>query len=198
MPGPPLLVVLTGPSGAGKDSVLDRFRALPGERYAIAVNATTRSPRQSELDGVDYYFVTRDEFARMVRDDELLEHAVVYGQEKGVPRGPVKELLASGRTVLLRTDIQGARYIKGAVPGALTIFIAPPDPAELEQRLRGRDTDTPEQVRIRLETARDEMAAADEFDHIVVNDDLDACVARVDAIIKEEQAREGRAAVVLS
>lgn len=161
------------------------------------MNATTRPPRPSEAEGVDYYFVTGEEFARMVRDGEMLEHAVVYGQEKGVPRAPVRELLASGRTVLLRTDIQGARFIKNAVPVAVTIFIAPPDSAELEQRLRGRDTDSAEQVRIRLDTARAEMATAAEFDHTVINDDLDECVADVEEIIRREQAKPGRKALTL-
>lgn len=177
--------------------MLDCFRALPGDRYAVAVNATTRPPRPSEVEGVDYYFVGKDEFARMVREGELLEHAIVYGQEKGVPKAPIKKLLDSGRTVLLRTDIQGARYIKNLVPEALTIFIAPPNANELEQRLRSRDSDTPEQMRIRLQTAHSEMNAAPEFGHVVVNDDLDACVVRVDEIIRNEQAREGRQAVVL-
>jgi guanylate kinase len=141
---------------------------------------------------VDYYFVTRDQFARMVQDNELLEHAVVYGQDKGVPRKAVKELLDRGRTVLLRTDIQGARYIKSHVPGALTIFIAPPSEEELKYRLRSRGGDAPEQVNIRLETAQAEMQAANEFDYVVVNDDLHACVARVQQIIAKERAREDR------
>lgn len=175
--------------------MLDRFRSLSG--YAVAVNATTRPPRASEVEGVDYYFVSKDHFARMISDGELLEHAIVYGQEKGVQKAPIKELLDSGRTVLLRTDIQGARYIKNLVPEALTIFIAPPNADELEQRLRSRDSDSPEQVRIRLQTAHGEMDAAGEFDHVVVNDDLDACVARVDEIIRKEQALEDRRAVVL-
>jgi guanylate kinase len=177
--------------------VLDRFRSLSGDRYAVAVNATTRLPRPSEVAGVDYYFVSKGEFARMISAGELLEHAIVYGQEKGVPKAPIKELLDTGRTVLLRTDIQGARYIKGLVPGALTIFIAPPNAYELEQRLRSRDSDSPEQVSIRLQTARSEIDAAGEFDHVVVNDDLDDCVARVDEIIRKEQARESRRVIVL-
>ncbi len=195
---PPLLVVLTGPSGAGKDSVLDHFRALADERYAVSVNATTRAPRPTEQEGVDYYFVTRDEFARMVRENELLEHAVVYGQEKGVPRRAVKELLDQGRTVLLRADIQGARYIKEHVPGVLTIFIAPPSAAELEFRLRSRGSDTREQLKIRLETAKAEMATAEEFDYVVVNDDLRACAARVQEIIGREAAREDRMPVEIT
>jgi guanylate kinase len=194
---PPVLVVLTGPSGAGKDSVLDRFRSREDDRFAVAVNATTRPPRDGEVEGVDYYFVSIERFAEMVRDGELLEHATVYGQEKGVPKAPVKELLDRGRTVILRTDIQGARYIKSLVPATLTIFIAPPNAEELEQRLRARDTDTAEQVRIRLDTARAEMAAADEFDHIVVNDDLEECVSSIEQIVEAERTREDRLPVVL-
>jgi guanylate kinase len=189
--GRSLLVVLTGPSGAGKDSVLDRFRTLKGDRYAVAVNATTRPPRAAEQEGVDYFFVSKEEFSRMVAEGEMLEHAVVYGQDKGVPKGPVRELLQAGRTVLLRTDIQGARFIKATVPGAVTIFIAPPSNEELEFRLRNRDTDTQAQVALRLETARREMAAAGEFDYVVVNDDLERCVAEVEEIIGSEAARPG-------
>lgn len=192
MTAAPLLIVLTGPSGAGKDSVLRALKARPHSRYAVGVNATTRPPRPGEREGIDYYFVSSDQFARMVRDGELLEHAVVYGQDKGVPREPVRKLLESGKHVLLRTDIQGARYIKATVPGTLTIFIAPPSPAELEQRLRGRGDDSPEQVALRLETARHELESAGEFDYVVVNDDLDRCVSAIEEIIEQESRRPGR------
>jgi len=177
--------------------VLERFRSREGDGFTVAVNATTRPPREGEVEGVDYYFVSKERFAAMVRDGDLLEHATVYGQEKGVPRAPVKELLEAGRTVILRTDIQGARYIKSLVPATLTIFIAPPSAEELEERLRARDTDTPEQVRIRLETARSEMAAAGEFDHIVVNDDLEECLDQIEQIIGTERARQDHQPVVL-
>jgi guanylate kinase len=190
VPGPPVLVVLTGPSGAGKDTVLDQFRGRPG--CAVAVNATTRPPRPGEEDGVDYFFVSKEEFQRMVRDGELLEHAVVYGQDKGVPREPIRRLLAQGLDVMLRTDIQGARYIKSVVPGAITVFVAPPSEDELERRMRARGGDSPEQVAIRLATAREEMRAASEFDHIVVNDNLDLCVKEVERIIALEKARADR------
>jgi guanylate kinase len=193
----PLLVVLTGPSGAGKDSVLERFRGRSAEGYEVAVNATTRARRDGEVEGVDYYFVSKERFAQMVRDGELLEHAVVYGQEKGVTAGPIKDLLARGQTVVLRTDIQGARYIKTLVPATLTIFIGAPSNEELEHRLRSRDTETPDELRVRLETARTEMAAAGEFDYTVVNDDLDRCVAEVESIIGQERARSGRPETVL-
>jgi guanylate kinase len=190
--GPPLLVVLTGPSGAGKDSVLDELKKLPNRPYGFAITATTRPPRPAERNGVDYYFVSRDEFQRMVDEGELLEHAIVYGQEKGLPRAPVREMLDSGYDVLLRSDVQGARYIKSVAPGAVTIFIAPPSDAELERRLRSRGGDTGEQVQLRLETARQEIAEAGEFDHVVVNDDLAESAAEIERIIAEERARPGR------
>ena len=126
MAGPPLLVVLTGPSGAGKDSVLDELKKLPDRSYSFVTTVTTRPRRPTERDGVDYHFVTKEEFRRLVDAGEMLEHAVVYGQEKGVPKEGVRKLLTGGRDALMRTDNQGARYIKGIAPGAITIVIAPP------------------------------------------------------------------------
>jgi guanylate kinase len=196
--GPPLLVVLTGPSGAGKDALLDEMKGLPGRPYAFAVTATTRPPRPAERDGVDYHFVSHDEFQRMIDNGDLLEHAIVYGQEKGLPKAQVREQLESGHDVLLRADVQGARYIKSVAPGAVTIFIAPPSDAELERRLRFRGGDTDEQVRLRLETARQEIAQAGQFDHVVVNDDLEKSVAEIERIIAEERSRPGRALIRIS
>ena len=197
MAGPRLLVVLTGPSGAGKDSVLDELKELPGRPYAFAVTATTRPPRPAERDGVDYHFVSREQFQRMVDNGDLLEHAIVYGQEKGLPKAQVRELLESGHDVLLRTDVQGARYIKSVAPGTVTIFIAPPSDAELERRLRSRGGDTDEQVRLRLETARQEAAQAGDFDHLIVNDDLQRSVAEIERIIAEERSRPGRSPIII-
>lgn len=192
MSASPLLVVLTGPSGAGKDSLLNALRRLPDTPYAFAVNATTRPMRPSEREGVDYYFVSHEDFARLITEGELLEHAVVYGQHKGVLRREVRKLLGAGRDVLLRTDIQGARYIKSIVPAAVTIFIAPPSLKEMERRMTERGGDSPEQVRIRLETAREEMASAPEFDYTVVNDDLDRAVEEIATVIERERARPDR------
>ena len=192
----PLLVVLTGPSGAGKDSILNTLRQR-NRPYHFTVTATTRAPRSGERDGVDYYFVTRDEFERMVRDGELLEHAMVYGQEKGVPKAPIREALAEGKDVLMRTDIQGARYIKSVVPGAISVFVTTPSVVELERRLRDRATDSEEQLAIRLKTAIEEMAAASEFDHTLVNDDLERALEELEAILERERSREGRERVVV-
>jgi guanylate kinase len=192
----PLLVVITGPSGVGKDSLLDRLKRL-GRPYHFAVTATTRAPRRGEREGVDYYFLTADEFEGMVRRDEMLEHALVYDQRKGVPRAPVREALAAGRDVIMRTDVQGARYIKSVVPQAVVIFVLPPSWEALEERLRGRDTDTPEEIDLRLRIAREEMAAVAEFDHAVTNDDLDAFVERVEDVLAAERARPGRRSPVV-
>ena len=192
----PLLVILTGPSGAGKDTLLAHLKSL-GHPYHISVNATTRKPRPGEIDGVDYHFVSKEQFRRMLDDDDLLEHAVVYGQDKGVPKTPIREALARGSDVLLRTDIQGAQTIKRLVPSAITIFLAPPSDRELRRRVRKRGGDSPEQVKIREETAQREMSVAAEFDHTVVNDDLARAAGEIEAIMARERHRAGRDAVAL-
>jgi guanylate kinase len=192
----PLLVVLTGPSGAGKDTLLAHLKSL-GRPYHISVNATTREPRTGEVDGVDYYFVSHDGFRRMLEAGELLEHAVVYGQEKGVPKAPIREALEGGRDVVMRTDIQGARTIKQLLPGAITVFLAVPSEAELRRRVTKRGGDTPEQVKVRQETAQREIAAAGEFDYTVVNDSVARAADEIEAIMSRERERPGREAVRL-
>jgi len=192
----PLLVVLTGPSGAGKDSLLARLKAQDPSSYVVA-NVTTRPPRAGEQKGVDYHFVSKVEFERLRHNGELLEHAVVYGQDKGVPRGPIREALASGRDVLLRTDIQGARTIKRLIPGATTVFVSAPSEAELRRRVRERAADTPEQVQVREETATQEMAAAPQFDYHVVNDDLEECANEIRRIMSEERSRPDRDEIIV-
>ena len=192
----PLLVVLTGPSGAGKDSLLARLKAQDPSSYVVA-NVTTRPPRAGEQEGVDYHFVSKVEFERLRHNGELLEHAVVYGQDKGVPRGPIREALASGRDVLLRTDIQGARTIKRLIPGATTVFVSAPSEAELRRRVRERAADTPEQVQVREETATQEMAAAPQFDYHVVNDDLEECANEIRRIMSEERSRPDRDEIIV-
>jgi guanylate kinase len=189
-----LLVVLTGPSGAGKDSILNHLKSLK-RPYYISVNTTTREPRAGEKEGIDYHFVSKGQFQRMLDDDELLEHAVVYGQEKGVPKAPIQAALAQGHDVLMRTDIQGARAIKELVPGAITILVAPPSEVELRRRVRERGGDSTEQVRLREKTAVQEMEAAKEFDYTVVNDELERAAADVEKIMSRERKRAGRQAV---
>ena len=191
----PLLVVISGPSGVGKDAVLDVLKSR-GRPYHFAITATTRPKRGAEKDSRDYYFVSPDRFEEMAATGELLEHALVYGHRYGVPKGPVRQALAGGRDVLMRTDIQGAATIKGAVPQAVTIFLAPASVADLEERLRRRATDAQETVRLRLATARREMDAAGHFDHVVVNAEgrLEEAADQVERIIAAERARPERAA----
>ncbi len=164
----PLLVVLSGPSGAGKDAVLDEM-ARRGHRFHRVVTCTTRAPRENEREGVDYFFVSDAEFDKLVADDGLLEHAVVYGMGYGVPRQQVIDRLAESLDVYVRTDVQGASTIKRIAPGALLVFIAPASLDELEQRIRARGSDDEEHVQRRLKTAHDEMARRAEFDYVIVN-----------------------------
>jgi len=191
-------VVISGPSGVGKDALLAVLKSR-GRPYHFAVTATTRAKRGAEMDSRDYYFVSPDRFEEMAATGELLEHALVYGHRYGVPKGPVRQALAGGRDVLMRTDIQGAATIKGAIPQAVTIFLAPASLADLEERLRRRATDSQETVRLRLATARREMDAAGHFDYVVVNAEgrLEEAADQVERIIATERTRSERAAPVV-
>jgi guanylate kinase len=174
------LVVLAGPSGVGKTSVVDALRGRLPEMF-FSVSATTRDPRPGEVEGVHYHFVGPAGFDDLIARRELLEWAEIHGglQRSGTPREPVEEALAAGRPVLVEVDLQGARAIKAVLPEAVTVFLAPPSLAELERRLRGRGTESEAQFQRRLQTAREEIAACDEFDVVVVNADLQDVVARL-------------------
>ena len=150
------MVVISGPSGVGKDAVLERMKAS-NVPYHFAVTATARPKRDDEVDGVDYIFVERDEFQRMIRNDELLEWAEVYGNPYGVPKSQVREALARGQDVILKIDVQGADNIRRFVPGVVYVFLAPPDLAELESRLTRRRTESTETLQVRLESAAKEL-----------------------------------------
>lgn len=187
---PPQLVVLSGPSGAGKDSLLQRMKQL-GFPFHFVVTATTRPPRPGEVDGVDYHFVSRARFQEMIQRGELLEHALVYGDYKGIPRLQVEEALRSGRDVILRIDVQGAATIRRLAPGAVLIFLTAASEEELIQRLRTRKTEAAEALARRIATAREELKRVEEFDYVVVNREgcLDEAVAQVQAIIQAEKCR---------
>ena len=166
------LTVLAGPTAVGKGTVSADIRARYPEVW-LSVSATTRPPRPGEVDGVHYHFVGPEAFAQMVGAGELLEYAVVHGRNSyGTPRRPVLERLAEGRPALLEIDLAGARQVRLAMPEARFVFLAPPSFAELERRLLGRGTEDPEERERRLQTARIELAAASEFDHIIVNDEV--------------------------
>lgn len=187
---PPLLIVISGPSGVGKDALLWRLKEND-HPFHFVVTATDRPPRPREVHGVDYFFLTTEEFTRMIERDELLEHANVYGQHKGVPKQQVREALTSGKDVIMRIDVQGAATIRRQAPGAVLIFLTASSEEELVQRLHNRGGDSPEQIQKRIATAREEMERLAEFDYVVVNRDgeLDRAVDDVLAIVQAEHCR---------
>ena len=186
----PLLIVISGPSGVGKDSLLWRLKKSD-QPFHFVVTATDRSPRPGEVHGVDYFFLTTGEFTHMIEQDELLEHATVYGQHKGVPKQQVREALGSGKDVVMRIDVQGAATIRQQAPEAVLIFLTASSEEELVQRLRGRGGDSPAQLQERIATAREEMERLAEFDYVVINRDgeLDRAADDVLAIVRAEHCR---------
>ena len=181
------LFVLSGPSGVGKDAVLSRMREL-GRKFHFTVTATTRPIRPSEQDGADYIFMSRDDFRQLIADDGLLEWAEVYGNLYGVPKAQVTDALKRGQDVILKVDVQGAATVREMYPESVLIFLEPPDMDSLDKRLRERGTERGDALRIKLETAREEMKAAEWFDHRVVNHDgkIDDAVAEIDKIVESE------------
>ncbi|MCS6844182.1 MAG: guanylate kinase [Caldilineales bacterium] len=186
----PLLVILSGPSGVGKDAVMARMRELGVPFYQV-ITAATRPRRPNEQDGVDYHFVSLERFAQMIEQGELLEHAVVYGNYKGIPKAEVRKGLASGLDVVLRVDVQGAATIRRLVPQAVAIFLMPSSEEELVNRLRQRRTEDPGALAMRIATAREELRRLPEFDYVVVNrqNRLDEAVQQVLAIMTAERCR---------
>lgn len=185
-----MLIVISGPSGVGKDTVLQHMkqRGLP---FHFVVTATTRPPRANERHGVDYFFISSDEFAEMIEQDGLLEYAIVYNDYKGIPKQQVRDALASGKDVILRIDVQGAATIRALCPDALLIFLTAQDEAELVKRLKLRKSESPEGLNLRIATARQELKRIDLFDYVVVNrdDGLDETVDTIEAIIRAEHHR---------
>lgn len=186
----PLLIVISGLSGSGKDTVVRRMQES-GLQFHFVVTATTRPRRPGETHGKDYWFVSHAEFARMIEHSELIEHAIVYGESKGVPREQVREALASGQDVVMRLDVQGAETVRKLIPEALLIFITTEGEEDLVLRLRQRQTETPEELAIRLGTTRDELKRVEAFDYVIVNHDtrIDHTVQVVRAIIEAEHHR---------
>lgn len=186
------LYVLAGPSGVGKGSVIAAVRRRHPEVW-VSVSVTTRTPRRGETDGVEYHFVDQAGYDAMVASGELLEHAVYGGNGYGTPRAPVVEHLSQGTDAVLEIDLQGARQVKAAMPEAHLVFLAPPSFEELARRLTGRGTEDDSRVRRRLEIARTEMAAVEEFETVIVNDDVGRAADALVALLKV-QAEPGATA----
>ncbi|MGN0765657.1 MAG: guanylate kinase [Christensenellales bacterium] len=181
-----LLVVVSGPSGAGKGTVLAHaIRNYPNLQYSVSV--TTREPRPGEVDGVNYYFVTKDRFKDMLAGGELLEHQQVYGNFYGTPKQKVLDKLEEGYDVVLEIDVKGALDIKNKFPQAVMIFLTPVNRSTIEERLRGRDTETEEQLKVRIESAIDEIKQAVFYDYIVVNEDAEKGAQDIINIIKAQK-----------
>jgi guanylate kinase len=186
----PLLIVISGPSGVGKDTVIQRMkeRNLP---FHFVVTATTRPPRQNEVHGRDYFFYSKEKFIDMLNNGELLEHAIVYNDYKGIPKSQVREALASGKDVVMRLDVQGASTIRQLCPEALLIFLSPQDEEEMINRLQERQSESPEDLKVRIATARQEMTRIELFDYVVINREfqLDETVDTIVSIITAEHHR---------
>lgn len=195
------LFIVSAPSGAGKSTLVNALlEREPG--IALSISHTTRAPRPGDADGVQYHFVDRTTFERMVADGQFLEYAEVFGNYYGTSRGAVEPILASGRDVLLEIDWQGAAQVRRAMPECVSIFILPPSRAELERRLRARGTDDAATIERRLAASREEIAHAPEFDVIVVNDAFEDAVARLQEIVRaaraESVAADGRHEVLIA
>jgi guanylate kinase len=181
--------VITGPSGVGKGTLIRELcRRVPG--LELSVSATTRQPREGEDDGRDYHFLGPDEFARRAEAGDFLEHATYSGHRYGTLRSEVERRLGEGTSVLLEIEVQGARQVRAAMPEAVLVFIAPPDPQALRRRLEGRGTDTQQAIDERLRTAESELAAQQEFQHVVVNDDVDRAAEELARIVRAELAAD--------
>jgi guanylate kinase len=181
--------VITGPSGVGKGTLISALLEQEPD-LELSVSATTRAPRAGETDGRDYHFLDPQEFDRRVRDGEFLEHATYSGNRYGTLRSEVERRLREGKSVVLEIEVQGARQVRETMPEAVQVFIAPPDPADLRRRLEGRGTDDQGAIEARLETAQRELEARDEFEHVVVNDEIERAVADLKRIVSAERPLE--------
>jgi guanylate kinase len=177
--------VITGPSGVGKGTLIRLLRERLPE-LALATSATTRAPREGEVHGHDYHFLSREEFARRADANEFLEHAAYSGHRYGTLRSEVERRLAAGESVVLEIEVQGARQVRAAMPEAVLVFIAPPDPAALRERLEGRGTDDLDSIAERLRTAEIELDAQQEFQHVIVNDELGRAADELERIVRTE------------
>jgi guanylate kinase len=194
----PLLIVISGPSGVGKDTVIERMKGM-NQQIHFVVTATNRLPRPGEVHGQDYYFVSTDEFAAMIENDELIEYALVYNDYKGVPKAQVRQALSSGKDVVMRVDVQGANTIKQLYPEALLIFLTTQNEDELVNRLKARQTESSEELNLRIATARKERQRINDFDYVVVNRDshLNEAVDTILDIINAEHHRVKQRKVIL-
>ncbi len=185
------MVIVSGPSGAGKGTLIEGVLAgFPELALEVAISATTRRIRPGERDGDHYHFLTPDEFARRVGAGDFLEHVTYAGNRYGTLRSEIERILGAGRSPIVEIELQGARAVHESIPGAVSVFISPPSAEELAARLAGRGTDTAEEIAARMRTSRDELDARDEFDHVVLNDDVSRAVRELAAVLRRALSGE--------
>jgi len=182
------LIILSGPSGSGKDTVLSELLQR-NEKIQLSVSATTRNPRRGEIDGVHYFFISKEDFEKKIENNEMLEYAVYGDNYYGTPKGPVDSWLNAGKTVILKIEVQGAEKIRKMYPDAISIFILPPSMETLEHRIRKRESEKEDEIIKRLAIAKSEIARADEYEYAVINDVLDVALSDINAIIRAEKLR---------
>lgn len=192
-----ILMVLSGPAGSGKDTVLgELYKLIPEMKQSVSM--TTRLPRDGEIDGVDYYFVSKEEFETAIKDGKMLEYAQYGSNFYGTPKEPVDRMLNEGKIVVLKIEVQGAENIRKIYPDLVTVFITPPNMSVLESRLRRRGTESEEDIRHRLEIAADELSRIEEYNYIVINDELENVVNDVKTIISAEKLKVSRRNKIIS
>ncbi|MBO8176473.1 MAG: guanylate kinase [Bacillus sp. (in: Bacteria)] len=189
-----LLIVLSGPSGVGKGTVRKALFEQENTQFEYSISMTTRPPREGEVDGVDYFFKTREEFERLIKEGKLLEYAEYVGNYYGTPVDYVKETMDAGKDVFLEIEVQGAKQVREKFPDGLFIFLAPPSLEELKNRIVSRGTETEELIINRLEEAKKEIEMMDLYDYVVVNDQVELACERIKAIVKAEHCRRERVA----
>ena len=187
-----ILIVVSGFSGAGKGTLMKELLRRHPDTYALSISATTRSPREGEVDGREYFFISTEEFEKMIAKDGLIEYARYVENYYGTPRGYVEEKLGQGKDVILEIEIQGALKVKKAFPDTLLLFVTPPSASELKSRLVGRGTETMDVIRSRMDRACEEAQGMENYDYLIVNYDLDTCVEEMHSIIRAEHRKISR------